>query len=321
MIADAAWNQLSAAYQTTISATGGPPNGISITAKPSIQCADQAKDFYSRFPGRPQAAQARKMEILLLANAIYSGDTTSLSRITAASQAFSSDVTIPGAYRAEAEAAFEFSQANTQGKSANDAAAALEAVARSLIRDYPDQAPGYLSLLTQALQRDNATARTMAAEVVNSPAPENVQADARRLMNRLDLVGQRIDKVLGPALNQDAKAGWQEGKPTLIYFWASWSPDSLALGQMLAGRKLSAVNLVGICLDKNAASAAAVAATLQLPGQLIYVHGGMDDPLVVHLGAAGTPLVYLTDAQDMCGPLKTFLRNCPLWDCNWRPIT
>lgn len=292
--AGAAWNQLSMAYQA---ASGSAPNGNSPTAQSSLQCADLAKEFYTRFAGRPQAVQARKIEILLLANAIYGGKTTSLARIAAATQAFRSDLTIPAADRAEVAAAFEFSRVNAQGQSAAAAASAREAVARSLIKEYPDQAPGYMALLAQAMQHDDETARAMVLEVANSAGPGDVRTQAGLLANRLDLVGQSIDRVLGTDLNEDPKNGWLPGKPVLVYFWASWSPDSLALGEMLSGRNLSAANIVGVCIDRNLAAGAAAAAAHRIAGQLIYPKGGKDGALAVRLGATGTPLVYLTDGN------------------------
>jgi hypothetical protein len=302
---DQAWINLATKLAATPTVTevnkisGSPSSKPSDVAAADLSNADQAKDFYTRFPQHPKAVEARKLEAVLLIDAVGLGDNASSARMESTVQTLRVDSSVPAFDRAVVAGTYEFKQAGKRVKTLADLMQQYEAVARGLIKEFPDQPQGYISLLTQATQHDPATARTMAMEVIKAKAaPSEVSAQAQRLVTRLDLVGQSVDKVFtGFPVDTGGKGGWPQGKAGLIYFWASWSPYSVDLGELLAGKKLSKINVIGVCLNIDAIAAAAVAKSHKLPGQLVYAPKGMAGDLAVRLGADTAPLLYLVDTR------------------------
>lgn len=265
-------------------------------AAEALAKADRARAFYTEHKSHARAAEARKLEALFLMDAVAEGDTASTTRMKAMTQAIREDTSLPASERAIVVGTYEFQTARERIHSVADMLREYEGVARHLMKEFPDQPQGYVSLLTQSMQREPAVARAMAKEVADSSGPAAVRAQARRLMTRFDLVGQSIAGPLAESIANDDKF-WQQGKAGLVYFWATRSPDSISFGEMLASRKLDGVNVIGICLDADWAAAKVFAASHKLPGRLVFVPQGIDSELAERLGAVETPAIYLTDGS------------------------
>lgn len=285
--ADQAWSDL-------VAVLGTPPQ----TGTGALEAANRARAFYLAFPNSARVPEARRFEALSLIDAAETGDAQAAERMKATVDAIRADTTLPAFERAVVIGTFEFHQAGKRAKKPADLLPGFEAVSRQLIRDFPDQPQGFVSLLTQAQLHDPATARTMAAEVLGAPlAPAEAKIHAQHLITRLDLVGQPADALLIPALEDGGKRSWRPSRPALVYFWATWSPDSLAFGKWLSARKLAQVNVVGICLDRSHDGLPAIAAAQSLPGTQILLFQGLQDDLAARLGADAAPLLYLVDAS------------------------
>lgn len=285
--ADQAWSDL-------VTFLGTPRQ----TPGEALDAANRARSFYQTFPNSARASEARRFEALSLIDAADTGDTGAADRMKATVEAIRADASMPAFERAVVIGTFEFRQAGKRAKKPADLLPAFEAVSHQLIKDFPDQPQGFISLLTQAQLHEPAATRAMAAEVLAAPqAPAAAKTRAQRLITRLDLVGQPADALLVPALEDGGKRSWQRNRPGLVYFWATWSPDSLAFGKWLAGRKLARANVVGICLDRSHDGLPAIAAAQPLPGAQILLFQGLEDDLAVRLGADTAPLLYLVDAR------------------------
>jgi len=248
--------------------------------------ADQARVFYNRFPASERVREARKLEAICLINAVVEGKAGEEERMRRTVAAFRADGAIPGWDRAVVAGTYEFNEARTRIKSAEDMAREFEAVARGLMREFPDQPQGYTSLLTQAMMREPGEGRRMIQEVLDAPAPEEPRLRARRLATRLDLIGEPLMNHL-----DGFSAG---GRPSVIYFWSAASPDSLALAARLAPLDAAKVNLIGICIDADPVAAARAATGL--PGRLLYPAETKQGDQLDRIGADEAPALYLVDA-------------------------
>jgi hypothetical protein len=290
---DAAWNE----FVTKLAQPSTDPAASNADATAALATADAAKAFYTAYPDHAKANEARRLEALLLLDAVAAGDAQTAARMQSTVQAFRADTSVPSAERAIVAGSYEFQTARERIHTVDDMAREYEAVARALMKEFPDQPQGFVSLLTQSMNRDTATARAMADEVSNSTGPAFAKAQARRLVTRIDLLAQAVDVPFGDLLTTGTKNRWSKGKPGIIYFWATWNSSSIALGDMLATRSLSGVNVVGVCLDVDGTAAAAVATSHRFPGRQIYVPQGLNGDLAVKLGAFEAPALYLTDSN------------------------
>lgn len=257
--------------------------------------ADRFKEYYTKHPGHPLAIDARRLEAELLIDAVAQGATEVTDRTTATVLALRKDAAVPVETRSIVAATHEFVAARQRIHDEVDLQREYEAVARGLISEFPDQPQGYVSLLTLAMQREDELARAMVEEVVNAEsAPAPARAQGKILRARLDLIGTSVDELLNERDSKNGKAGLRPGRPTVVYFWATWSPASLELADLV--RALGARStVVAVCLDTDVTSAEQVAAARSLPGIKIFLRGGLDGEEALRFGASEIPLVYLAD--------------------------
>ncbi len=302
--ADQAWEDL----RLVIFALPDPdieaaPDGVALSAALKRQAAkfvtnaDRAKDFYTQNPKHAKAAEARKLESVLLMQAVLTGDVSNEGRMESTVQAFCEDRTVAESQRAEVAGIRGFQGALRKGRTPGGVSANTENVARSLIVSYPSQPQGYESLLTIASEREMAKSRALATEILGMPAPLPVKEGAQLLVERYNLVGKPLAQILSDAGAAQARSTIQKGRPTIIYTWASWSPGSLVLGEMLAKRDTAKANIIGLNLDEDTSASDKLAKTRKLSGSHVYDQRGAKGALAQGLKVNSAPLVYFVDEQ------------------------
>jgi len=268
--------------------------GVDVSpGKQNLALADQARDFNQQFPQDSHAREARKLEITALLGATIDGNPATEARLQAAALAFEGDIGNSESDRAIVAGFHYFHLASQNIKQPADEPVLFEGVARRLMQEFPGQPQGFESLLTLAYRAGEAQSRALASELAGSAAPDHVRAGAQKLLTQLALKDQPLSSV-APAL-----AGALAGKPAVIYVWASWSPDSLALAQMLGTRQLDSATWIGLNVDDTSAQGAArqASAAGRFPGQQTYDDRGMDGALAATLGVSRVPWVCLVDSQ------------------------
>jgi hypothetical protein len=261
------------------------------------QSADLAKDFYTKNPQHKKATEARKLEAIMLVQAVQSGDTAIEGRMETTVNAFINDKTVGEAYRAEIAGTHAFAGLAGKALSADEMSNAQEKIARSLMLSFPSQPQGYESLLTLAQQKDMVKEKALLQELLATPAPVSVKQSVQLLLERLALVGQPFSDVLSDAGAKTVQSAVVAGKPTLVYTWASWSPGSIDMAEKLAKRNTAAANLVGVNLDSDQTVAMDLATKHGLPGAQQFDSRGADGALAKRLKVNGAPLVFLIDAK------------------------
>lgn len=272
----------------------GAKASASERAAKATRLADQAKDFYSKNPGHPKALEARSMEAHQLIEAVdFGGDDTVRKRMEVTVDKMRKDQTVPVQMRVVIAGAHDFSTSIRQCTKTEQVTLALEKVARGLMAEFPDQPQGYESLLTVARERDEPQAKALARELLRSSASAFVKEGAQTLLDQFALIG----RDLGGVLKQAGAKAMQSGKPTVIYSWAGWSPNSLTLAAFLSSKNLTGINLIAVNLDQDVAAAKKIAGDRSLPGLMNFDPLGPKGPLAAALKFNGAPQVYVTDAQ------------------------
>ncbi len=268
-------------------------------AKGALERADAAKRFYEAHPEAPGAARARKMEVMALLEAAGNRDAQAATRFQAVATAIRADATLSEADRAEVSGYWYFQQALAQAKQQSELPNRIEAGARQLIAEFPRQPQGYETLLTVAGWNPDKRAVKILRELADSAAPQAVKQSAQLRLTWLALPGRRLTEVLADTAVAKQLVGL--GKPVVLYTWASWNPESVALATFLGQRKTAGAVWIGINLDTDTAAAAADAQRGAFPGtQVIEGAGG---PVARQLGLDQLPLVILADAQGVIGDI------------------
>ncbi len=254
--------------------------------------AERARKFYTKHPDHPQAAEARKLEVFSLIEAVENDDPSEGRRLDGLVDTLRKDSATPVKTRAQVAAAYDFTKALHTLKARGDRMEATAATARKLAREFPEEPQAYEALLAVARASDQEKAGQIAYEVVASRAPEHLKQAAQTLLDRHALVGRSLATVLGDD-GAALVASLPPATPVIVYSWATWGPGSLELGRMIQARRFAAV---GVCLDENTAEAGKVERQAGLGGKHAYDAKGLGGTLADRLKFSTAGQVYLVDA-------------------------
>jgi thiol-disulfide isomerase/thioredoxin len=256
--ADQAWRETFKATQSPMppkewsEQKPSPQEVIDFYVAAAVKGADKAKDFYTRFPDHPKAAQARKAEYSLIAIAVeHFGDTNDAPRLAELRKQRLSD---PGLsdnerFQIRMDAAKQLLNQNTP-----DMDKFLQETS-ALQKDFPQRPEVYPLLLMAASSADGETARKIAQEVVDSSAPDDAKQQARGLLNKLDALGKPVDIQFTAVDGRPVDLAKMKGRVVLIDFWATWCgpcvgevPNVKAAYDKLHNQGFE---IVGISLDQD----------------------------------------------------------------------
>ena len=144
---------------------------------------------------------------------------------------------------------------------------------------------------------------TLAEKFGKSEQGQNATASLRRL----SLVGQQLSQFSGPTADGGfVSADEFPGKPTLIYFWESDSPE-FSEGLLPVLEKIRSqwpsdqLRIVGVALDEDESTLNSFMEMNNVPGQQIFFPNvqqrSWDSPLIRFWGVARAPSVWLIDAN------------------------
>jgi thiol-disulfide isomerase/thioredoxin len=92
------------------------------------------------------------------------------------------------------------------------------------------------------------------------------------------------------------------GKPTIVYYWASWGRDVSGelkqLAELAKAHEAKGLQIVTVNLDDEPGAAVAAINAAQVPGTHLYMAGGLDrSPLAVAYGIQMVPHVFLVNRE------------------------
>jgi hypothetical protein len=209
---------------------------------------------------------------------------------------------------AAAEFAVNFKEAKDADKAG--VSKAYRETLEKFVKDYPASADAPEAVMRVAMAYEymgkdgEAPAKQWYEKLAKDYAAHAYAAKAAGAVKRLGSEGQPFalagTTFTGQAFNQTMVAG----KPTVVYYWATWGSGTLnelkALGEMVKGGNaaMKGVQVVTCCLDDVGGKAAAMEMLKQsgLEGIHLYAEGGLDSsPLATAYGIQMVPHILLVD--------------------------
>jgi peroxiredoxin len=291
-----------------------------------IKGADQAKDFYTRFPDQAKAEAARKAEYRLLSIAVREFGEKSLSdrlamvilarlkdpKLTEEERtALIKDPNTPGDQRVvllrdsklpdddkftlRAEALAQLAQKLPDGMSN------FLAQVEKLRADYPKRLEVYGLLMTAMQKGTPDQAKAIAKEIADSDAPDEVKTKAAGLQRPSDRVGKPLDIQFTAFDGREVDLSKMKGKVVLVDFWATWCrpcvgelPNVKAAYEKLHDRGFE---IVSISLDSEKDALTKFLAKEQMPWPQYFDGLEWKNKFAVKFGIQAIPTMWLVDKQ------------------------
>ncbi len=302
--ADKAWKETYKAAQTPMPpkewATNRPTQQevVDYYDAAAVRGADKARDFYTRFPDHPKAADARKAEYKLISIAVqHFGDTNQTARLAGLLPQRLNDPDLSPDDR------FDLRLQTVEQMLPNLPENMDEFLkqARALQKDYPERGEGYLLLLRAASESDADTGRSIAMEVMASSAPEQLKLQAKNLLDRLGALGKPVAIQYTAVDGRAVDVAAMKGKVVLVDFWATWCvpcvgevPNVKAAYEKLHGQGFE---IVGISFDQSKDALESFVKDKGMAWPQYFDGAGWDNKFGQEFGIHSIPTMWLVDKQ------------------------
>jgi len=191
--------------------------------------ADQALDFYTRFPDDANAPRARVTEIEALKMATHFGATNRLADLDARERAVLADTNAPEELRYELRVDLLGRELQAASAAGADMKVVLEKAGRALVKEFPSGPEGYEILMDLSMDADLLKIHDLGELMANSGGPPELTGLGKGLLRRLDAVGRPLPIGFNAVDGRVVNLTTLSNKVVLVDFWATWCPGCVAL--------------------------------------------------------------------------------------------
>ena len=275
---------------------------LSLADKSEI-VADKAKEFYTRFPDHPKAAEARQREQTFRRQATqFRGSNSAPEKLSPEEESFRQKM------NEVQKRALEKRDESKPDNGMADVIKEMERGLRDVMKEFPERPEPWQQLLAAAeyAPKKEDQLRILGDIVAAKAAGDETIARAKAAIRAIGAVGHPLEMSFTASDGRKVDVQKMKGKVVLVDFWASWcGPCIASLPEVIDLHKKynsKGFEIIGINMDKDQHLMEQVVHKFKMPWPQYFDGKGWGTKFALEYNINAIPSVWLVDKK---GILRT----------------